>query len=576
MRGDDDNQHQRDRRAANVLPLSRRQLLGTAATGLALAALPGPLALADGADSKVDVLLIGGGIMSATLGVWLNELESNWSIQMIERLDQVALESSNGWNNAGTGHSALAELNYTPEKKNGQIEIAKAVEINEAFQVTRQFLAHQVKTGVMTDPRAFINYTPHMSFVWGDDNIAYLKKRWEALKASPLFAGMEYSEDPEQLRKWVPLMMEGRDPKQKVAATWSPLGTDCEWGEVTRQYVAHLQKQPSFSLRLSTEVESITKNGDGSWRVSAKNLKDGTRRTVDAKFVFIGAGGGALHLLQKSGIPEGDDYAGFPVGGSFLINDNPDIATLHLAKAYGKASVGSPPMSVPHLDTRVLGGKRVILFGPFATFSTKFLKEGSYFDLLSSTTTSNLWPMMKVGVDEFPLVEYLAGQLMLSDDDRIAALREYFPKARKEEWRLWQAGQRVQIIKRDPNKGGVLKLGTEIVNAKDGSIAALLGASPGASTAAPIMLQVLEKVFAQKVATPEWQAKIREIVPSYGTKLNDDPDRVARAWADTSAQLRLPTPPQIDRAVLKPVTTGSTVLNSSATPVKEPVHDLAP
>lgn len=576
MRGDDDNQHQRDRRAANVLPLSRRQLLGTAATGLALAALPGPLALADGADSKVDVLLIGGGIMSATLGVWLNELEPNWSIQMIERLDQVALESSNGWNNAGTGHSALAELNYTPEKKNGQIEIAKAVEINEAFQVTRQFLAHQVKTGVMTDPRAFINYTPHMSFVWGDDNIAYLKKRWEALKASPLFAGMEYSEDPEQLRKWVPLMMEGRDPKQKVAATWSPLGTDCEWGEVTRQYVAHLHKQPSFSLRLSTEVESITKNGDGSWRVSAKNLKDGTRRTVDAKFVFIGAGGGALHLLQKSGIPEGDDYAGFPVGGSFLINDNPDVATLHLAKAYGKASVGSPPMSVPHLDTRVLGGKHVILFGPFATFSTKFLKEGSYFDLLSSTTTSNLWPMMKVGVDEFPLVEYLAGQLMLSDDDRIAALREYFPKARKEEWRLWQAGQRVQIIKRDPNKGGVLKLGTEIVNAKDGSIAALLGASPGASTAAPIMLQVLEKVFAQKVATPEWQAKIREIVPSYGTKLNDDPDRVARAWADTSAQLRLPTPPQIDRAVLKPVTTGSTVLNSSATPVKEPVHDLAP
>ncbi|MEE7439781.1 malate dehydrogenase (quinone) [Methylobacterium oryzae] len=576
MRGDDETQHRRDRRAADVLPLSRRRLLGTAATGLALAAVPGALALAEGADSKVDVLLIGGGIMSATLGVWLNALEPNWSIQMVERLDQVALESSNGWNNAGTGHSALAELNYTLEKKNGQIEIAKAVEINEAFQVTRQFLAHQVKTGVMTDPRAFINYTPHMSFVWGDANIAYLKKRWEALKASPLFAGMEYSEDPEQLRKWVPLMMEGRDPKQKVAATWSPLGTDCEWGEVTRQYVAHLQKQPSFNLRLSTEVESITKNGDGSWRVTAKNLKDGTRRTTDAKFVFIGAGGGALHLLQKSGIPEGDGYAGFPVGGSFLINDNPDVATLHLAKAYGKASVGSPPMSVPHLDTRVINGKRVILFGPFATFSTKFLKEGSYFDLLSSTTTSNIWPMMKVGVDEFPLVEYLAGQLMLSDDDRIAALREYFPKAKKEEWRLWQAGQRVQIIKRDPNKGGVLKLGTEIVNAKDGSIAALLGASPGASTAAPIMLQVLEKVFAQKVATPEWQAKIREIVPSYGTKLNDDPDRVAREWTDTSAQLQLPTPPQIDRAVLKPVSTGSTVLNSSATPVKEPVHDLAP
>ncbi|MBE7197563.1 MAG: malate dehydrogenase (quinone), partial [Parafilimonas terrae] len=485
MRADDETapRHDRYRQAA---PLSRRQLLGTAAMGLAVAALPTSLALAGPADSKVDVLLIGGGIMSATLGVWLNELEPSWSIQMVERLDQVAMESSNGWNNAGTGHSALAELNYTPEK-NGKVEIAKAVEINEAFQVTRQFLAYQVKTGVMTNPHAFINYTPHMSFVWGDDNIAYLKRRWEALKASPLFAGMEYSEDPEQLRKWVPLMMDGRDPKQKIAATWSPLGTDCEWGEVTRQYVAYLQKQPSFTLNLSTEVEGIVKNADGSWRVSSKNLKDGSRQSVDAKFVFIGAGGGALHLLQKSGIPEGDDYAGFPVGGSFLINDNPDIATLHLAKAYGKASVGSPPMSVPHLDTRVLGGKRVILFGPFATFSTKFLKEGSYLDLLSSTTTSNIWPMMRVGMDEFPLVEYLAGQLMLSDDDRIAALRDYFPKAKKEDWRLWQAGQRVQIIKRDPQKGGVLKLGTEIVNAKDGSIAALLGASPGASTAAPIM-----------------------------------------------------------------------------------------
>ena len=559
----------------SALPMNRRQLIGGALAGAAVSALPGA-GLAAGEARKVDVLLIGGGIMSATLGVWLRELEPDWSMEMIERLDGVALESSNGWNNAGTGHSALAELNYTPEDSKGNVRIEQAIKINEAFQVTRQFLAWQVQRGVLKDPRSFINSTPHMSFVWGEDNIRYLKKRHEALKASPLFASMAYSEDPEQIKAWVPLMMEGRDPKQRIAATWAPVGTDCEWGEVTRQYVASLKSQPKFDLRLSTEVEGIARNADGSWRVSSKNLKDGTRQAVDAKFVFIGAGGGALHLLQKSGIPEGDDYAGFPVGGSFLVNENPDVALRHLAKAYGKASVGAPPMSVPHLDTRVLGGKRVILFGPFATFSTKFLKEGSYFDLLSSTTTSNLWPMMKVGVDEFPLVEYLAGQLMLSDDDRIAALREYFPKARKEEWRLWQAGQRVQIIKRDPNKGGVLKLGTEIVNAKDGSIAALLGASPGASTAAPIMLQVLEKVFAQKVATPEWQAKIREIVPSYGTKLNDDPDRVARAWADTSAQLRLPTPPQIDRAVLKPVTTGSTVLNSSATPVKEPVHDLAP
>lgn len=576
MRADDKTTSLKSSSSKETCPtgVSRRQILGGAAAGLAASALPESLAVAQSAD-KTDVLLIGGGIMSATLGVWLNELEPGWSIRMIERLDQVALESSNGWNNAGTGHSALAELNYTPEKK-GKIEIAKAVEINEAFQVTRQFLAWQVKNGVLKNPKSFINYTPHMSFVWGDDNVAYLKKRYEALKASPLFAGMAFSTDPGQLKQWVPLMMEGRDPNQTVAATWSPLGTDIEWGEVTRQYVAHLKTQKSFRLDVSTEVQGITKNPDGSWRVTARNLKDGSRQAIDAKFVFIGAGGGALHLLQASGIPEGRDYAGFPVGGSFLINENPDVATLHLAKAYGKASVGSPPMSVPHLDTRVLGGKRVLLFGPFATFSTKFLKEGSYFDLLTSTTTSNVWPMMKVGFDEYPLVEYLAGQLMLSDDDRLAALREYFPKAKKDEWRLWQAGQRVQIIKRDTDKGGVLKLGTEIVAAKDGSIAALLGASPGASTAAPIMLEVLQKVFAKNVATPDWQEKIRRIVPSYGQRLNDDPEKVAQAWAYTSEQLQLPAPPAIDRGPLKPTPVSDTVLNSNDAPVKGPVGDLAP
>lgn len=554
------------------MPMNRRQVLGGALAGMAATALPGSPLLAAGEVRKVDVLLIGGGIMSATLGVWLRELEPDWSLEMVERLDGVALESSNGWNNAGTGHSALAELNYTPEDSKGNVQISKAVEINEAFQVTRQFLAWQVQKGVLKNPRSFINSTPHMSFVWGDDNITYLRKRYEALKASPLFAGMEFSTDPEQLKKWVPLMMEGRDPKQKVAATWSPLGTDCEWGEVTRQYIASLKSGPKFDLRLSTEVESFERNKDDkdgyTWRVTSKNLKDGSRHTVDARFVFIGAGGGALHLLQASGIPEADDYAGFPVGGSFLVTENQDVALRHLAKAYGKASVGSPPMSVPHLDTRVLDGKRVILFGPFATFSTKFLKEGSYFDLLTSTTTSNVWPMVRVGVEQYPLIEYLAGQVMLSDEDRYQALREYFPDAKKDEWRLVQAGQRVQIIKRDPEKGGVLKLGTEVVAAKDGSIAALLGASPGASTAAPIMLTVLEKVFAKRVASPEWQAKIRQIVPSYGTRLNDDPQRVYQELASTSEHLQLTPPPQIG--------TPAPAAVPAETGTVKPVPDMAP
>lgn len=320
------------------------------------------------------------------------------------------------------------------------------------------------------------------------------------------------------------------------------------FGEITRQFAGYLQTKPNFDLKLSSEVQDITRNADGTWRVSYKNLKDGTKTETDAKFVFIGAGGGALHLLQKSGIAEAKEYAGFPVGGSFLVTDNPAIAEQHLAKAYGKASVGAPPMSVPHLDTRVLDGKRVILFGPFATFSTKFLKEGSYLDLLTSTTTHNIWPMTRVGIKEYPLVEYLAGQLMLSDEDRMNALKEYFPNAKAEDWRLWQAGQRVQIIKRDEAAGGVLKLGTEIVAAQDGSIAGLLGASPGASTAAPIMLSVLQKVFKDKVATPEWQAKLHQIVPSYGTQLNNDPAKVAEEWAYTAKVLQLPTPPVIGQA----------------------------
>ena len=530
--------------------------LNTALVGIAMSMTLLPVQAAEA--KKVDVLLVGGGIMSSTLGIWLNELEPGWTMEMVERLDAVAEESSNGWNNAGTGHSALAELNYTPEDKDGNVNISKAIEINEAFQISRQFWSWQVSNNVLKNPRSFINSTPHMSFVWGDDNIKFLKKRYDALQASPLFRPMQYSEDPAQIAKWVPLMMEGRDPKQKLATTWTPIGTDVNFGEITRQFVGHLQTKKNFDLKLSSEVEDITRNADGSWHVEYKNLKDGTTTATDAKFVFIGAGGGALKLLQKSGIPEAKEYAGFPVGGSFLVTDNPTVAMQHMAKAYGIASTGAPPMSVPHLDTRVLDGKRVILFGPFATFSTKFLKDGSYFDLVSTMTPHNFWPMTKVGIEQYPLVEYLAGQLMLSDDDRFNALKEYFPHAKKEEWRLWQAGQRVQIIKRDEEKGGVLKLGTEIVSAKDGSIAGLLGASPGASTAAPIMLTVLETVFKDKVATPEWQAKLHQIVPSYGTKLNGDPDRVAQEWAYTAEVLQLTPPPAIPAAT------------HTATPATEP------
>ncbi|KNA26261.1 malate dehydrogenase (quinone) [Pantoea ananatis] len=525
---------------------------------------------AENSPEKTDVLLIGGGIMSASLGTLLEELQPGWKQIMVEKLDGVALESSNGWNNAGTGHSANMELNYTPERADGSIDVTKALEINEAFMISRQFWSSQVKDGVLNNPRSFINSTPHMSFVWGD-NVDYLTKRYAALQKTVLFQGMKFSTDHKQIAQWAPLVMEGRDPQQKVAATWTPVGTDVNYGEITRQLIGSLKKNDNFRLETSSEVTDFKRNSDNSWHVTIKDAKNGGERTVDAKYVFIGAGGGALKLLQKTGIPEADNYAGFPVGGSFLVTENSAIAERHLAKVYGQASVGAPPMSVPHLDTRYLDGKRVVLFGPFATFSTKFLKNGSLFDLLSTTTTHNFMPMTHVGMDNFDLVKYLIGQVMLSDDDRFAALKEYYPEAKKEDWKLIQAGQRVQIIKKDADKGGVLKLGTEIVTDQQKTVAALLGASPGASTAAPIAINVMQKLFPEQFKSAEWQEKIRKIVPAYGQKLNDNPALTQQVWDETAATLQLTKPPVIQMGNQP---TEAPAANSEKAPVSAK-HDMA-
>ncbi|MFP5596832.1 malate dehydrogenase (quinone) [Kluyvera sp. 142486] len=520
---------------------------------------------------KTDVLLIGGGIMSASLGTWLQELQPDWKQVMVEKLDKVAMESSNGWNNAGTGHSANMELNYTPQRPDGTIDVTKALEINEQFMISRQFWSSQVKRGILNNPHSFINSTPHMSFVWGDKNVDYLGKRYDALQKTTLFQGMKFSTDHQQIAQWAPLVMAGRDPQQKVAATWTPVGTDVNYGEITRQLIGSLQKNNHFSLQTSSEVTEFKRNGDNSWHVTIEDVNSGKQHAIDAKYVFIGAGGGALKLLQKTGIPEADNYAGFPVGGSFLMTENPDVTRQHMEKVYGQASVGAPPMSVPHIDARFIDGKRVVLFGPFATFSTKFLKQGSFFDLLSTTTTSNVMPMTHVGLDNFDLVKYLVSQVMLSDDDRFAALKEYYPEARKEDWKLIQAGQRVQIIKKDADKGGVLKLGTEVVVDQQRTISALLGASPGASTAAPITLNVIKKLFPEQFNSPEWQSKIRGIVPSFGQNLNGNVALTQQVWDDTAATLELTKPPVIQMPAA-PVAHAK----PAAEPEKaSPQHDMA-
>ncbi|WP_145055578.1 malate dehydrogenase (quinone) [Mixta calida] len=530
-------------------------------------------AYAENTTEKTDVLLIGGGIMSASLGTLLHDLQPDWKQLMVEKLDGVALESSNGWNNAGTGHSANMELNYTPERKDGSIDFSKALEINEAFMISRQFWSTQVKRGVLNDPHSFINSTPHMSFVWGDKNVDYLTKRYKALQQTPLFQGMQFSTDQQQIKKWAPLIIEGRDPQQKVAATWTPVGTDVNYGEITRQLIGSLKKNKNFTLETSTEATDFKRNDDNSWHVTVTDVKTGEKHAIDAKYVFIGAGGGALKLLQKTGIPEADNYAGFPVGGSFLVTENPAITSQHAEKVYGQASVGAPPMSVPHLDARYLDGKRVVLFGPFATFSTKFLKNGSFLDLLSTTTTKNVIPMTDVGLDNFDLVKYLIGQVMLSDEDRFEALKEYYPSARKEDWKLIQAGQRVQIIKKDAEKGGVLKLGTEIVTDQQKTLAALLGASPGASTAAPISINVIKKLFPEQFNSPEWQSKLHDVVPSYGQTLNGNVALTQQVWDETAATLKLTKPPVIQmNNVNAPAAPAAQPKQEES---KAPQHDMA-
>ena len=487
--------------------------------------------------AEPDVVLIGGGIMSATLGVLLHQLDPSLKIQIVEALAEVAKESSNPWNNAGTGHAALCELNYTKEKPDGSVDISKALEINEAFELSKQFWAYLVGQGILPSPQEFINAVPHMSFVHGKADQAFLRRRHETMAKHHFFAEMEYTEDPAKIGEWVPLLLQGRSPSEPIAATRAEGGTDVNFGELTRRLVEFLASRDVVKIATHHQVRDIRRKRDGRWELSVRNMEKGINRKITAPFVFVGAGGASLPLLQKSGIPEGKGFGGFPVSGQFLVCDNPAIVERHHAKVYGKAAVGAPPMSVPHLDTRVIDGKNTLLFGPFAGFSPKFLKSGSILDLPGSVKLSNLVPMLAVGKDNLDLTRYLIEQVLQGPKDRLDALKEFFPDAKLEDWRLLTAGQRVQIIKECGEKGGVLQFGTEIVAAADGSIAALLGASPGASTAVDVMLHILEKCFAKRL--PEWRARLEEMVPAYGKKLVDDPAlyREVRQQADQALGL---------------------------------------
>ncbi|MHA6531655.1 malate dehydrogenase (quinone) [Paenibacillus sp. BAC0078] len=486
-------------------------------------------------QTKTDVILIGAGIMSATLGSMLKELVPEWEITVFERRAGAGEESSNEWNNAGTGHSSLCELNYTTERPDGSIDISKAIKVNEEYQFSKQFWSYLVNSKRIQDPQEFIVPVPHMSFVQGQKDVMFLQKRFEALSKNPLFQGMEFSDDPGQLEEWIPLMMKNRTLTQPIAATKIESGTDVNFGALTRILFDHL-KSNNVDIKFNHQVEDLKRTKDGSWELQVRNGSGAAERHT-AKFVFIGGGGGSLHLLQKSGIPEGRGIGGFPVSGLFMVCQKPDIVAQHHAKVYGKAAVGAPPMSVPHLDTRVIDKKESLFFGPFAGFSPKFLKFGSMFDLITSVKPDNLVTMLAAGAKNFQLTKYLIGQVMLSKEQRMEALRDFVPDAKSEDWELVVAGQRVQIIKDTAAGKGTLQFGTEVISSADGSIAALLGASPGASTAVSVMLEVISKCFPQHLKA--WEPKIKQMIPSYGLSLSANTELLNEIYASAAQSLGL-------------------------------------
>ena len=487
--------------------------------------------------NTVDVVLIGGGVMSATLGTLLKQVRPDWTIEIFESRTEVATESSNGWNNAGTGHAALCELNYMPEGKDGSMSTAKAVTINEQFQLSREWWSTLIERGILGEPSSFINSTPHMTFVRGEENVDYLRRRYDLLKQEPLFADIEFSDDPMQIAEWAPLLIDRRAKDEVVAATRSESGTDVDFGSLTRQLFAYLEREGA-ALNLGHEVTKLRRETDGTWDVHVRNRAGYATTVTNAKFVFVGAGGGALSLLQSSHIPEIKGFGGFPISGKFLKTSNPEIVKQHQAKVYGKAAVGAPPMSVPHLDTRIIDGEASLLFGPYAGFSPNFLKKGSWLDLPLSIRAHNLGPMIKVGLTEFALEKYLVSEVLASREKQLDSLREYMPTARAEDWEMITAGQRVQVMKNDPEKGGILQFGTEVITGGEGTIAGLLGASPGASTAVHAMLGVLEKCFPEEF-TSEWKQTFKQQVPALGEGLNGRPEVAKESLARTNRVLDL-------------------------------------
>ncbi|CAM8394223.1 COG0579 Predicted dehydrogenase [Candidatus Methylopumilus planktonicus] len=470
---------------------------------------------------KTDCILIGGGIMSITLAKLLQEIDSSINVKIYEKLSSCALESTQSINNAGTGHAGYCELNYTNLNKHHEVNIDKALKINGEFNVSLQFWSFLARKYKGFKPKSFITQVPHISFVKGDKNISFLKKRYEALIKTTPFKEMHFSRDRETIKEWAPLVTD--DIKDNIAMTRVELGSDIDFKSLSEQMLKILSSNKNFSLYTHHEVKSIFQKNDKTWDIKIYNSKNKKIILINANFVFIGAGGSSIQLLQKSNIKNQIGYAGFPVNGEWLICKKQSITKKHFSKIYGLAGPNAPPMSAPHLDLRIINGKRQLMFGPFASFTFKFLQTGSYLDLLKSIRIQNILPMLHVFICNLNLLTYLVKESKGSFKDKMNALKEFYPLANEKDWKLTSAGIRVQIIKPYKKIGGKLEFGTEVVWSDDSSLAALLGASPGASTSVFSMLNVIEKSFKRRINSKIWKDKIEKMVPSYNRDLSKQP-----------------------------------------------------
>jgi malate dehydrogenase (quinone) len=497
----------------------------------------------------VDVICIGAGVMSATVGLMLKELEPSWKIMMFERLHAASEESSNGFNNAGTGHSGFMEPNYTKEVYNpdGSLKTVTTDKVESVcthFMSSRQFWEYLVKKGHLPDPDSFIHQTNHVALGIGKDQVEFIKKRYEAMKKMPLFSSMEIAEpqDTEKLKQWAPLVVAGRDPNQPICMTKVSVGTDVDFGTLTKGKIKAFMKLGG-DLRLFTEVTDLKKDKDGRWIVTTKNTSTGRGISCyRAKFVFVGAGGWALLMLQKAGIPQVKGYMALPVTGDWAVCQNPEVVAKHKVKVYAPGAPGAPPMSMPHLDYRTIGGKEMLLFGPFGSITFKFLRYGSVFDALKALKPHNIGPTIGALSRNMGLAVMLLKDVFKTRMGKLADIRHYYPEANPEDWTLIPAGVRAQIIKKDPKTGkGMLQFGTEVVTNDEGTIVGLLGASPGASTCVTIALDTIEKCFKNKPEFARWAPKIKEMIPSWTPEDHSHltPEVIASIYASTAATLKV-------------------------------------